>query len=269
VPLCATLFASVGVSAPPVVLDLRYSPHDDDEDTVNPVSQYFGQVPPLPIAIRFLKDGVVDTGLALIGDAGPQRPRIPVYSARPVTAFLEEGATTQLKQWGLAVSNEADVVLQGEVKAFSLTEDYLFHAEITIAYSVRDREGKVIWQGEFLSEGKSFGVARKAQNYFEAASNALKENLRSLIAVAGFRIACTAKPSNQDGDRPMTPDELKGQVLNLMKEGLGEAVLVAFVRQARVSPPFTASGVVEWKKAGISAAVISAALEAAAAASLR
>jgi hypothetical protein len=53
---------------------------------------------------------------------------------------------------------------------------------------------------------------------------------------------------------------MKEKILSLMKEGLREEVVVAYVREHAISPKLTAAKIVEWKKAGIPEPVISAAL---------
>jgi len=51
---------------------------------------------------------------------------------------------------------------------------------------------------------------------------------------------------------------LKAKVLALVQEGVGDDVIAAYVRSRRPSPPLSAEEILEWKKAGISDAVIRA-----------
>lgn len=53
---------------------------------------------------------------------------------------------------------------------------------------------------------------------------------------------------------------VKEKVLGLMSDGLGEEVIVAYVRSVQVSPSITAEEITDWKRAGISDAVIRAAI---------
>ncbi len=62
----------------------------------------------------------------------------------------------------------------------------------------------------------------------------------------------------------MTPAEAKDAVLRPIKEGLSEDLLVAYVRQARIRPAFSADDILGRKGAGIPSSVITVALDAAA-----
>lgn len=44
--------------------------------------------------------------------------------------------------------------------------------------------------------------------------------------------------------------------------GVGEEVIVSYVKGVRIGPPLSAEEIVDWKKAGIADAVIRAAVEA-------
>lgn len=51
---------------------------------------------------------------------------------------------------------------------------------------------------------------------------------------------------------------LKAKVLALIHEGVGDDLIAAYVRSHRPSPPLTAEEIIDWKKSGISDAVIRA-----------
>jgi len=53
-------------------------------------------------------------------------------------------------------------------------------------------------------------------------------------------------------------DALKTQILDLMREGVGTDVIRSFVRTHPLSTPLSAAEIIDWKKAGISDAVIDA-----------
>jgi hypothetical protein len=58
----------------------------------------------------------------------------------------------------------------------------------------------------------------------------------------------------------LSASELRAKVLVLQREGVGEDVLVAYVRSHPPSRALTADEILEWKKSGISDSVIAAAL---------
>lgn len=263
VPLIGTLLATAGAGAPPLVVDLSYTPRED-EISVNPVAEAFGEHLPVPIALRFTREAAFAPGSEEIGESGHQTIKTRIYGTRSVTSFLEDGATKQFKEWGMPLSNEAQLILQGEVKEFFLKEKSLYRAAINIGYSVRNREGKTLWEADIRSDSTVFGMGMKAENYRQAFSDALRKNLRSLIAFPGFQTTIAEKVSPKEVGSTMTPAVLKDEVLKLMKESLDQELIVAFVRQARISPPFSTEDVLGWKAAGISKEVTAAALGAAA-----
>jgi hypothetical protein len=58
----------------------------------------------------------------------------------------------------------------------------------------------------------------------------------------------------------LAASELKSKILVLMREGVGADVIVAYVRSNRLRAPLTAEEILDWRKSGISDAVIEAAL---------
>src|ERR1700730_13471717 len=58
----------------------------------------------------------------------------------------------------------------------------------------------------------------------------------------------------------IAPSELEAKILVLMREGIGNDVIVAFVKGKSLSSALTAEEILEWKKSGIAEPVIEAAL---------
>ncbi|MFY9550669.1 MAG: hypothetical protein WAU32_05910 [Thermoanaerobaculia bacterium] len=58
----------------------------------------------------------------------------------------------------------------------------------------------------------------------------------------------------------LTAAELKGKILELMRENVSSDVIVAFVKSRRVAAPLSAEEIIEWKKSGIAEPVIEAAV---------
>ncbi len=89
-------------------------------------------------------------------------------------------------------------------------------------------------------------------------------------AVAAPAVASAPAPSGQPATAPASavavaapaPSEsaaaLKAKVLALVQEGVGDDVIAAYVRSRRPTPPLGAEEILDWKKAGISDAVIRA-----------
>jgi hypothetical protein len=251
-----------------VVLDLRYAP-SDPEEYPNPVALYFNSQALPSFALTFKRDGNEAPGSEDIGFKKEPQKVTRIYATRPVVAFLQEAAEQQLKDWGLPESPVGRIKLEGTVRKFTVEEKFVYWAEVEIDYVARGSDESPLWQGTVKTHAMNAGVARSSKNYKEALSDAVRENLKELMATPAFREACIPKRREAAVADGTTPASLKIEVERLMKEGLEEALLIAYVRQARVTVPFSANDVIAWKSAGIPAAVVTAALEAAAASAPR
>ena len=77
-------------------------------------------------------------------------------------------------------------------------------------------------------------------------------------AAAASAAAAPAPPSPAAAVSAVSRVVLKERVLALMQEGVGTDVIVSYARANRPSPPLTADEIIDWKKSGISDAVIDA-----------
>lgn len=256
------LFATGSLQAQ-VVLELRFEP-SDPEDFPNPATGLLSDGRPPSISLRYTKDGNAAPGSEDIGFIRASQKVTRIYSTRPVVSFLDEAGAQQLNEWGVPVSSEGKVIVEGHVTKFSIEEKFVHWAEIEVTYSIRGPEGHDYGKGDIKSTGMSAGIARSPRNHRRALSDALRENLKKLIQSSWFLEAAAATRPKKAEDSSLNPAALRDAVLRLMKNGLEEDLLVAYVRQARVSPTFSADDVLAWKAAGIPSQVISAALAAAA-----
>lgn len=260
--IVGVLLATGSLHGQQVILDLRYEP-SDPEDFPNPAAQLFSDGRPPAISLRYTKDGNVAPGSEDIGFIRVPQKITRIYSARPAVSFLDEAGAQQLKEWGVPVSSDAKLVVEGHVAKFSIEDKFVHWAEIEVVYSIRGPDGQTLGQGDIKSTGMSGGVKRSPSNHRQALSDALRENLKQLIQSPWFLEAAAAIRPKRAEDSVLTPATLREAVLRLMKDGLDEDLLVAYVRQARISPSFSADDVLAWKAAGIPSPVISAALSAA------
>ncbi|MBP7678348.1 MAG: hypothetical protein KBB14_18740 [Thermoanaerobaculia bacterium] len=247
------------------LIDLEYTPRAADEG-IRQAVELLDDDGPFAFSLRFARTDAPAPGSEEIGHIRVGNPPVRLYARQSVVSFLQGAATTQFKDWGHPLADNAGVRVEADVRRFFVDESYLYKAEIAIGYVVRDPDGSVLWSAEIDSDAKVFGVARKAPNYREALSDAFRKNLALLVARPGFRAACASRknPKSETAGAKVTPAEAKDAVLRLIKEGLGEDLLVAYVRQARISPAFSADDILQWKGAGIPPSVITAALGAAA-----
>ena len=264
-PIAAAFLLLPALSRAQSLIDLRYTPREEDE-AVRQAVELLNEDGPFTMSFRFAREGAPAPGSEEIGLIRLGTPYVRLYARQSVVSFLQEAATAQFKEWGHPLADDSRVRVEGDVLRFYVDESYVYSADVTIAYVVRAPDGGVLWKGEVESDARAFGVARKAANYREALSDAFRKNLALLVARQGFRAACSGKKDLKAGTAgtTVTPAEAKDAVLRLIKEGLGEELLVAYVRQARIRPAFSADDILVWRSAGIPSSVIAAALDAAA-----
>jgi hypothetical protein len=78
--------------------------------------------------------------------------------------------------------------------------------------------------------------------------------------VAPAPAAASAPPPAAGPSAGLTTAELKSKILDLMHESVSTDVIVAYVKSRRVATALTADEIIDWKKSGIAASVIEAAI---------
>lgn len=115
---------------------------------------------------------------------------LPVTTRDDVAAWVKTHLGETLGRFGLnVVSGEGDVVISGEIRRFFVTETSTYQADLGILVTVKDRDGKELWQGMANGAAERFGRSFKLENYQESWSDALLEAAHSLLSNPGFRAA--------------------------------------------------------------------------------
>lgn len=115
---------------------------------------------------------------------------LPVTTKDVVADWLETRVGEQLGAYGLnIVASGGDLVVEGEIRRFMVTETETYQADIGILVTVRDAQKKELWQGMVNGSAERFGRSYKLENYHESISDAVLEAVHSMLENEGFRKA--------------------------------------------------------------------------------
>ena len=203
---------------------------------------------------------------------------VPIYAKGPVSIHTSIAVRSLLEGWGARVDPGARLQLEAEIIHFYVVETHRYHGDVKIHFALKTSAGDALWEGLKVGATARFGRSLSQGNYNETLSDSLATCVVALVSDADFRAAWSGKPRAPEpvpaaaasaaaptAERPaggLTPAEMKEKLVALQKEGFTEDLLVAFVRQTRLSAPLTADDMLDWKRAGLPQPVVKAALEA-------
>ena len=94
----------------------------------------------------------------------------------------------------MAIDVDIDVaVLKSDIRKFFVEETNRYNAEVELQAIFTDANGKILWAVATTGTSSRFGMAYKADNYFEVLSDALIGATHQLVHNPGFRKALTEK----------------------------------------------------------------------------
>jgi uncharacterized lipoprotein YajG len=107
-----------------------------------------------------------------------------------VGAFVRKHVKSSLAAAGLnVVESDGEVKIGGEVQSFWVNETNRYYANVKLGVTVINRAGKVLWTGVASGSAKHMGRSYKAENYYEALSDAVLGATHQLATNPGFRAA--------------------------------------------------------------------------------
>jgi hypothetical protein len=131
---------------------------------------------------------------AFIGRNMNKVPLRKVTTNEDVARFVTYQMKSLMSALGLkVVESGADVILKGEIKKFFVEETNRYNAEIELQATFTDANGKILWVVATTGSSSRFGIAYKADNYYEVLSDALIGATHELVHNPGFRKALTEK----------------------------------------------------------------------------
>ncbi len=235
---------------------LRFTP----QDTINSPTPLIEKAnPSRAIQIAPMVDARQLTDLSLIGENSESKRRTPVRAESSIAQFSTEVLKTCLLAWGVKISSEADLILNGQVVSFFVKEENRYTADVNFRFRLQDRAGHSLWEGLAAGQASTWGSSLSAENYNQVLSDALKVAYANLLGNPTFQVAWSGQSSVSVAPA-VSSDTLAVKILILMREGLGEDVIADYVRTHRPPATLSAEEIVEWKRAGIAESVIKAAL---------
>ena len=244
---------------------LKFVPTDAEE-----VLEKRGVVPAggPPFEIAPAVDGRADAR-NLIGENRESSAVVPVRTADDVAAWVTKTLTETFRGWGTGSTVGAPLVLETEIVKLFVVEEHTYVAETTMKFTLRRREGGEIWAGTVGGVATRFGRSLKADNYNEVLSDALFSCYSKLWTDPGFRQAWSGKADGaaagpagaQRAAQTLDPPVALKKLLELEEAGFEDETLVSWIRKVEFTRPLTPEDMLEWKEAGVSEAVIRAAME--------
>ena len=130
----------------------------------------------------------------LIGQSTNKVPFRKVTTNEDVARFVTYQMKLLMAGLGLkVVESGGDVIMKTEIRRFFAEDDSRYNAEVELQSVFTDPSGKILWAVATTGTSSRFGMAYKADNYYEVLSDALIGATHQLVQNPGFRKALTGK----------------------------------------------------------------------------
>ena len=131
---------------------------------------------------------------AFIGNSVNKIPFRKVTTNDDVARFVTYQMKLLLSALGVkVVESGGDVILNGYVTKFFVEEDKRYNAEVQLQLAFSDPNGNILWGVATTGTSSRFGMAYKADNYYEVLSDAVIGATHQLVQNPGFRKALSGK----------------------------------------------------------------------------
>ena len=129
-----------------------------------------------------------------IGHSMKKVPFRKVTTNEDVARFVTYQVKLLMSGLGLkVVESGGDVIMKADIKRFFADESNRYNAEVELQAAFTDANGKILWAVATTGTSSRFGIAYKADNYYEVLSDALIGATHQLVQNSGFRKALTGK----------------------------------------------------------------------------
>jgi hypothetical protein len=223
-------------------------------------------------------------GLGVVDGRGPDDPTV-VGAQKERGKILYEWTSTgsvpvavsgivaqTLRAWNvsLAGDGEADVSLALKLTRFRVDEisetfGSSYRAEVAFHADVVARGGEVLLSTDAAGKNETSGVDQRASTCNQVLTAALEEALMKIVAgtpsEASRPVVAPAPPPALPPPGTIAPAELFTELMRLKTGGVADEVLVAYIKQRKLSAPLSADEILRWTNSGIPQAAIQAALE--------
>ena len=189
-------------------------------------------------------------------------------SKQPVVDGTRAMIEQTLKSWGVAVVANSPVEFEISLQKLRVDEvpetfGSSYRAEVGLKGGVFDPEGRAsTTPGRvFDGFGKSSGPDRRAKLCNEALTAAVEDALAKMLSPVQVGTPKPALTTDAGDPNAVPPKEMLKELMRLKDAGVGEPVLLGYVRQRRLAAPLSTDDILKWKESGLPESVIHAAQE--------
>jgi hypothetical protein len=113
-----------------------------------------------------------------------------VTTQQNVAGWLTGNVAKVFTQFGVAVvTGNGTSNVDAEIVKFFTTESSDYKAEVTLNITLTSKNGTVVWKGITTGSATRFGRSFRAENYYEALSNATISAVHGLLNDDSFKQA--------------------------------------------------------------------------------
>ena len=189
-------------------------------------------------------------------------------AAQPVPEAVRKMAEETLRSWNVSVAAEAAAHLELSIRRLYVDEvpqtfGSSYRGEVEVQAEIIDAAGPSVARRVVRGTAKLSGPDRRAKLCNEALTLALEDTLAQLLTPA-IEPPQAVNQLIVDPSNPRAVDAKKmlEDLVRLKDGGVGEPLLLGYVRQRRLTAPLSADDILMWKKSGLPESVIQAAQEA-------
>lgn len=228
-----------------------------------------------PLRGRIAKIDVADARVAedpqVIGGQKERGKLLYAWRAtNPVAPAVAESIRTALTRWGIRVDSGGSLDAAFRLDEYRIDEvsetfGSSYRASVKLHASLLDPAGGVLLERDVAGTAKKSGPDRRESLCNEVLTRALDDALAQFsassletsapVTAAAAPAAAVAAPT---APVPSPADTLLDELVRMKTAGVGDTVLIEYVRSNRPAQPLTADEIVRWKEKGLSDDVIRA-----------
>jgi hypothetical protein len=115
---------------------------------------------------------------------------LPVTTKQKVADWLKGRVAKVFSQFGAdVVTSKGTFFVDATVVKFFVTEKSNYDADVSLKITLTAKNGAMVWQGTTTGNATRFGRSYKAENYYEALSNATISAVHGLLNDDSFKLA--------------------------------------------------------------------------------
>lgn len=160
-----------------------------------------------PVRIQAFSD-TRSNGETFLGELKVNGQPRKVQSTTAVSVYAADAFRKVYDNWGGAMSQDAPLVLKGEITQFSLEEADGYQARVGFHFLLKDNEEKVLWDGHSSGMVKGTGRALTAEILTALFNSLLRETYTELLEDEKLVGVWSGKVKNTYIIKDTCPDQL-------------------------------------------------------------